>query len=320
MAKTTFLVEDVVPSTISASTMITKHTEPQEPSRTNESASIEDLHLSWTSTKNLALVLCPDTLNNVDTYSGLSNRLLLLINDITDLKQEMLYSSRMSTSVYRTGEEMLLTKAKQIKDGLSNLQQFVPSSVAASDPNFGVSLKRTAEAYRLAALILLHESLSDSPSFSAVVRAPKADPQAHLFLGSAVLHVDDKIAYIRSVLTLVGKVLTQDAPNCSWPLWPLFIASCCAQTETDKITALNLFEKAGQKIKLGNIVPAFKVVEGVWQQRELQADEEVCRRTTKRRLQRNGSQDTASIAEQRFDGWYEWGRVMSMMGYQISLA
>ena len=251
MAKTTFLVEDVVPSTISASTMITKHTEPQEPSRTNESASIEDLHLSWTSTKNLALVLCPDTLNNVDTYSGLSNRLLLLINDITDLKQEMLYSSRMSTSVYRTGEEMLLTKAKQIKDGLSNLQQFVPSSVAASDPNFGVSLKRTAEAYRLAALILLHESLSDSPSFSAVVRAPKADPQAHLFLGSAVLHVDDKIAYIRSVLTLVGKVLTQDAPNCSWPLWPLFIASCCAQTETDKITALNLFEKAGQKIKLG---------------------------------------------------------------------
>ncbi|MCJ1436610.1 hypothetical protein MMC27_005990 [Xylographa pallens] len=320
MAKTTFLVEDVVPSTISASTVITKHTEPQKAFRTNESASIEDFYQSWTSTKNLALVLCADTPNNVDTYSGLSNRLLLLINEITDLKQEMLHSSRMPTSVYRIGEEMLLTKAKQIKDSLSNLQQFVPSSVAASDPNFGVNLKRTAEAYRLAALILLHESVSVPPSFSAVVRVPFGNPQANLHLGSAVLDVDDKTAYIRPVLTLVGEVLTQDAPNCSWPLWPLFIASCCAHTETDKITALNLFEKAQQKIKLGNIVPAFKVVQGVWQQRELQADEEVCLRTTKRRLQRNGRQHTASIAEQRFDGWYEWGRVMSVMGYQISLA
>ncbi|MCJ1379578.1 hypothetical protein MMC17_002680 [Xylographa soralifera] len=320
MAKTTFFVEDIVPTKISTSTLITECAESEEAFRTNGSTSIDDLHQSWTSTKNLALFMCPDTLNNVDTYSGLSNCLLLYINEITDLKQEMLCSSRMPVSVSRMGEEILLTKAKRIKDSLSNLQQFVPGSVAASDPQFGQNLQRTAEAYRLAAMILLHESVSASPSVSKVVPPSKADSHAYLPLGSAVLDVDDKIAYIRSILTLVGQVLTQDAPNCSWPLWPLFIASCCAKTEEDKITALKLFETAQQKIKLGNIEPAFKVVQGVWQQRELQADEEVCPRTKKRRLQRKGRQHTASEEEQRFDGWYEWGRVMSMMGYQISLA
>ena len=69
-----------------------------------------------------------------------------------------------------------------------------------------------------------------------------------------------------------------------------------------------------------NIAPAFKVVQGVWQQRELQADEEVCLRTKKRRLQRNGLQRTADNEKVRFDGWYEWGKVMSMTGYWVSLA
>ncbi|MCJ1405850.1 hypothetical protein MMC11_009080, partial [Xylographa trunciseda] len=95
---------------------------------------------------------------------------------------------------------------------------------------------------------------------------------------------------------------------------------CCAKTETDKIVALNLFETAQQKINLGNIVPAFKVVQGVWQQQELQADEQVCPRTRKRKLQQNGRQRTAQNEEQRFDGCYDWEKVMAAMGYQISLA
>ena len=251
MAKTTFLVEVVMPSTISTSTLAAEHVESQEAFRTNKSASVNDLHQSWTSTKNLALVMCPDTMNNVDMYSGLSNSLLLLINEITDPKAEMLYSSRMSTSFSRVKAEVLLSKATQMKETLLSLQQVVHGSVTASDPDFGVNHKRTAEAYRLAALILLHESVSVLPSSRAIGRPSKANSQAYPSLGSAVLDVDVKIAYIRLVLTLVGEVLTQDAPNCSWPLWPLFIASCDAKIEADKITALNLFEKAQQKIKLG---------------------------------------------------------------------
>jgi len=67
-------------------------------------------------------------------------------------------------------------------------------------------------------------------------------------------------------------------------------------------------------------VPAIKVVQDIWQQRELQAEEQVCLRTTKSSWQRNGRPHTVYHEEQRFDGCCEWGRVMSMMGYQISLA
>lgn len=251
MTKTTFLVEEVLPSKVSTSASNIKHLQSQDTSYTKKSSCLDDSHRSWTSTENLALTMCPDTLDVIDTYSGLSNSLLLLISEITDVKQEMLCVSRKALSVRRAGETVLLVKAKRIKDSLLNLQQFVPASVASTDPRFGANLKRTAEAYRLAALILLHESLSVPASISTAVPTPRDNLPASVPRDSAVLDINDKTAYIQSVLTLVGEVLTQGAPNCSWPLWPLFIASCCAESEADKIVALNLFEMAQQKMKIG---------------------------------------------------------------------
>ena len=218
MAKTTFLVEEVVPPRVSTIASIATHAKSQEAFCTDKSASLESSHCSWTSTENLALTMCPETLDNIDTYSGLSNRLLLLINEITDIKKGMLFSSRKPTSLSKVKEAALLTKAHQIRDNILNIQQFVPNFVTAADHPFGMRLEQTAEAYRLAALILLHESLSIVPSVSPVVLPRRNNQRVHIPLDSVVLDVDDKMAYIQSILTLVGEVLTQDAPNCSWPL------------------------------------------------------------------------------------------------------
>lgn len=56
------------------------------------------------------------------------------------------------------------------------------------------------------------------------------------------------------------------------------------------------------------------MVQAVWNQRELEADDEICARTRKRRLQRNERVDNDDRR------WYAWGKVMAMMGLKVSLA
>lgn len=232
-----------------------------------------------------------DTLDDVDPYSGISNRLLLLINDILGLRQE---SQMHSTAL---GDKVALatvqTKAQHMKSLLVALHQRLPEWILITDSSLAKNLQQTADAYQLAALILLDES------FPSASTSKNADSQG------LVSEADEKAKYIKDVLALVEKTLSHSEVTISWPLWPLFIAGCSCTDDEDKISVLELFDTAKRKSNLTvrthlpleyslimlnclqNIAPALEIVQAVWAQRELAADEEVCARTLRRRRQQS---------------------------------
>jgi regulator of replication initiation timing len=182
----------------------------------------------------------------IDTYSNISNRLLLLINEITELKTR---AESGLTSSHSTGLEAdnLQESVERIHQSLLNLQQIVPDFIQVTSPEWVENMQRSAEAARLAALILLHESLRPS-LFSN--RSPLPHP-AFSTASDSVLDDNDKGVYIKAILDLVRDIMNYGPLPVSWPLWSLFIAGCCAADEVDRITVLRLFETALKKSNFG---------------------------------------------------------------------
>ncbi|KAF3396195.1 hypothetical protein F1880_007132, partial [Penicillium rolfsii] len=186
----------------------------------------------------------PDT---IDPYMGFSQSLLLLINQVTELawSKEADQNYINPSTVYR------------LKRNLENIQQRPPNGQI--DPT--TECAAIAEANRLEALLLLHETCSTkAASLSKSVLAAFETEERSRFVGQILnLMLEKKVNMMRTAVL---------------PLWPLFLAGCCAREDEERVTVLRLFEEFNGIRRFGNIAPAREVVEMVWRQRDLAAEDE----------------------------------------------
>jgi hypothetical protein len=145
---------------------------------------------------------------------GFSPALLLRINQVAELawaRDGLNETSR--KGVY------------QLKAGLDNLRQRLPAEHI--DPS--TECVAIAEANRLGALLFLYEICSTKSASSK----------------SSILSFDaeEKNAYVKRILGLVLEKKANMMRTAVLPLWPLFLAGCCARDEEDKVAVLRLFEE-----------------------------------------------------------------------------
>jgi hypothetical protein len=192
------------------------------------------------STEFLSLDMNHDSLDIIDPYMGFSNSLLLLINEVADLAWED------GDSVSDEVTEPLNIRATRLKESLENLRQippFVPSTALGMRNSVGSGevteseCQAIAEANRLGALVLLHEICSSTTTSSDhTINSVTHNTRP------PGLRSEDKDPYVRRILNLIldNKNMKRTA---ALPLWPLFLAGCCAPGEEERITVLRLFEE-----------------------------------------------------------------------------
>ncbi|KFX97636.1 hypothetical protein V490_02686 [Pseudogymnoascus sp. VKM F-3557] len=194
-----------------------------------------------------------NALDEVDTYSGLSNSLLLLINRIADLETP--------SSKADFGE--LCHEVSILRTALESLNQRIPQDL---DPITSSQVSISAEVYRLASLLFLHQKISLTcgrvPFRTNALQAPFSDSEIY----DLVCHVLEDLEN--------NPNLTERA---SIPLWPLFIAGCSADDEFLRIKVLKIFRRTETLQRFGNITSARRGVESLWRQRDLSTDERPAR-------------------------------------------
>ncbi|PYH58662.1 uncharacterized protein BO96DRAFT_421402 [Aspergillus niger CBS 101883] len=244
---------------------------------------------SWTSSDSLSKAMDPDTLHEIDVWTGMSNRMLLLINDILSLKDDV-------RALYEEGTEaeekqrVIEAKIITLQRNLQDTTHLLPKSLRRCQDSAEVVHRRrlleyTGESYRLAACLLLSEA--STPAFLGYISEP-----------SLGLDTTRKQRHVDYILSLVESIVSSlDHLPISWPLWPLFIASCCSTSESDKARALAQFQAAQAKAPYENTVRAQTVVELLWQRRELYV-----------------------AGERTRTGRFEWELVMEFQGWQTSFA
>lgn len=160
-----------------------------------------------------SLVESPDT---IDPYMGFSQSLLLLINQVTELawSKEDDQNDLNPSTVY------------QLRRNLEDIQQRLPNGQI--DPT--TECAAIAEANRLGALLLLHETCSPkSASFSKP--------------GLPAFDKEEKSRFVGQILSLILEKKANMMRTAVLPLWPLFLAGCCAREDEERVTVLRLFEE-----------------------------------------------------------------------------
>lgn len=154
-----------------------------------------------------------------------------------------------------------------------------------------------AEIYRLGALLYLHEVLSTPAlEFPYCRRIFKAGEKEH---------------YVSQILDMTSSNITQICSVASMPLWSLFLAGCCAISETDRVKVLQIFEHVEKQCQFGNVIPAHAALEAVWRQKDLLRDEPSP--ASGRAQNQRGNRAQTYVQ-------YEWEKALDMLGgWRISL-
>ncbi|KAF7588350.1 hypothetical protein BBP40_005878 [Aspergillus hancockii] len=283
----------------------------------SNSAGGENLQeLAATSTNFLALTMPLEELDEIDPYMGFSNSLLLLINEIADL------AWRSPPKCMDANAISLRVKAFHLKESLDKLRQRPPGQLVSAatsgndcpDRDLATKFMIIAEANRLGALLFLHEICSNRFRFEGSYHNPETydDYDQNTLLPR--FPEEDKHNYIRAILDLIGHNLPWIIRTAALPLWPLFLAGCCAVTEEDRMTVMVIFEESEQLKRFGNIRPAREVVEMVWRQHDLGVQDDRKRRraaavATGRPVEKNTQSER-----------FIWERAMKMLGgWKLSL-
>ncbi|KAL4882968.1 fungal-specific transcription factor domain-containing protein [Aspergillus karnatakaensis] len=220
----------------------------------------------------------PDTLaphdeDIIDPYMGFSHSLLLLINEIAEI----------------AGSDSDSKRAKYLSEKLDSIRQTPP---VESDSNTNSECVAIAEANRLGAVLLLHEVCS-SPTVL----------KRHASTSLPTLDAESRNTCVQQILNLITEKRSIMMRTAVLPLWPLFLAGCCARDDEERVLVMQLFEELEGRRRFGNIAPAMEVVQMVWRQRDLAAQDERKR------------QDKSTISAR-----FEWERAMTMMGgWKLSL-
>ena len=174
----------------------------------------------------LSAWMSEDTQDEIDTYTGLGTTLLLIINRISDLQMP-----------YKNKQILLHQKeVKILKATLQGLHQKVSPDIGKSHAS---QIFTSAEVYRLASLIFLHQKVAMIRS--RVGRRISCD---NLFSETEVLDLVNQII----VHFMSTPELTKTA---SIPLWPLFIAGCSAGDDNLRVQVLEVFDRAESRHRFG---------------------------------------------------------------------
>lgn len=293
LAKSLFSIDDI--SSIS-------EVAASSPSESSLVGTVSDQKMSWTATKYLVAVMPVDTYHEIDTWNGLSSHMLLLINDILSLRHDAQVlrhqCSELATPrpVVEQEQAAIAHKIATLEASLATTTQIIPVSLytdrsSAEPRNQFRLLKSISEAYHLAAYLLLSEAVS--PHFLGFT--PTIIPSVERLKDPA-----QRARYVDRVFSLANCVVSSvDHLPVSWPLWPLFIASCCCSwDEKIRSRALEIFRAAKEKAPYENIPRAQTLVELVWQRRDMQMEPDNAMRV----------------------GHFEWETAMESLGWQTSFA
>ncbi|KAI1379316.1 fungal-specific transcription factor domain-containing protein [Hypoxylon crocopeplum] len=276
MVKSTFRVDGVIPNSKSIlSKLLDIEATPTKGCNDLGDMSKEDPHNSeikrvlscrdrdstmWTSFRP-ANSLVEDELDEIDTHQGFSNRLLLIINDICNLRDP-----QSSDKVGREGNDgaTLERRVIRIQSDLESLTQVPPKTAS----QFPVDLKTdhhthrrlelitmTAETNRLAALLFLDETCA--------THLPQIVPHCR----------KSRPFFIQRVLSIVQNICDTGPITAALPIWPVFVAGCMASSDDNRLQVLEIFDKFQRQKKFGSLPPALAVIQMVWRQRDLGCDE-----------------------------------------------
>lgn len=227
------------------------------------------------------LLESPDT---IDPYMGFSHSLLLLINQVAELAWSQADDPTHSHA----------PTASYLRRRLEGLDQTLPSQ--CDDPN--TECAAIAEANRLGALLLLHEIGSTKSTSTSNLRQQPIGTR-------------EKAQYVKMILNLMLEKRANMMRTAVLPLWPLFLAGCCASGEEDRITVMQLFEEVEGIQRFGNVAPAMEVIKMVWRQQDLSVQDE-------RKRQKSIIADEGWEQPQEFR--FTWEHAMLMLGgWKLSL-
>ncbi|KAJ5378747.1 transcriptional regulator family: Fungal Specific TF [Penicillium cosmopolitanum] len=232
--------------------------------------------------------LLPDSLlensDTIDPYMGFSHSLLLLINQVAELAWNQADNQKCTHN----------TAASRLRKSLEGLDQILPSQ--CDDPN--TECAAIAEANRLGALLLLQEISSSKSASTNNLRQQPTGTQ-------------EKTHYVKLILNLMLEKKANMMRTAVLPLWPLFLAGCCASGEEERITVMQFFDEVEGIHRFGNVAPAMEVIEMVWRQQDLSVQDE-------RKRQRSVIANEGHKETQKFR--FPWEHAMLMLGnWKLSL-
>ncbi|KAI0134993.1 fungal-specific transcription factor domain-containing protein [Daldinia grandis] len=254
-----------------------------------------------------------DELDKIDTHQGFSNRLLLIINDICDLRD----AQNSDESNHQDADmEALERRVIEIQSKLDTLTQVPPGNIhqvleAGMDRDARVEpeeLRRklefitmTADSNRLAALLFLDETCA--------THLPHIVPQCR----------KSRSATIQKILSYVKNICETGPITAALPIWPVFVAGCMASTDDNRLQVMEIFDKFLSQKKFGSLPPALTVIQMVWRQRDLGCDENPRKILFVSSGDSVGSYDgknrsPTSPMSRRQRTRYPWERAISMLG------
>lgn len=251
MAKSTFQIDGVIPNSkyimsrlldtggTTANSHSDLHTVGKEgPFSSAVARVLSGVHQkpeAWTGTCFSSSSLGSD-LDEIDPLQGFSNRLLLVINEICDLRDYH------DSSDMGEGTTTLECMVGQIQSRLETLTQLPPKGVSRLSEGLHTChnnstapeeiqrdrlelIRMTAETHRLAALLFLDETCATYfPHLIPVCRS-------------------NRTYHIQRILTIVQRICDTGPITAALPIWPVFLAGCLASTDDSRLQVLEIFDK-----------------------------------------------------------------------------
>ncbi|GAM82994.1 hypothetical protein ANO11243_009800 [Dothideomycetidae sp. 11243] len=257
---------------------------------------------AWTEYLSTHMVL--EDMDQVDPYMGMSNSLLLLINEATEI-----YRSAGSSEHDPCLRAALRSRFRRTKASLNNIHQREPSSANGLDQGANKGeFVAIAEVNRLGALLYLHAmGMFKSPRL-CLAEDNVADSDAGDFEYSRL--EQEATALMRRILALVTEEFSLVSRCATIPLWPLFVAGCFAHEDADRICVSAVFGKLEALRRFGNITPARRAMQCVWKQHDLGAQDDRKRRKTMVEAcdQKESGEESRSIKH------FEWEDALKILG------
>lgn len=166
-------------------------------------------------------------LYEINTYKGLSDGLLLLINQIADLG-----FPANKAEIPKHHQD-----AVALRDSLERLQQRPPPHL---EPFTIHQVSATAEIYRLASLLYLHHKV-------ALIRSRITTRTSAL----TPLYSEPEVCSLLDRLLETFEATPDLTMLAAIPLWPLFIAGCSAEEEDSRVRVLGIFACAESYARFG---------------------------------------------------------------------
>lgn len=187
----------------------------------------------------------PFTLNNeVDPLMGCASTLFPLIGRVANLVRKVRTSFTNSINI--------ISQANELK---AAVESWEPPLVfeAPEDPSSEIQHSlQTAESYRWATLLYLHQAVPEIPSKSAAELAKKA------------------LVYLATVPLTSRTIIIQ--------IYPLLAAGCEATSKDDRIWVEKRWAAMMQRMLIGNLDRCWEVIKEVWDRRDSHEQENLAQR------------------------------------------